>query len=377
MSYSKCKICQQELYKEPLLKFNNMPKSAQYFPDANSVSLEKGVDLELLQCSGCGVVQIPSSPVSYYKEVIRSVSFSQEMQDFRLSYFEEIVDKYNLRNKQVIEIGCGDGSYLFHLNKFIKNVWGIEFSKRNILECKKKGLIVIEGFVEDENFIIEEGPFDAFFMFSFLEHLPEPNKTIRGIFNNLKEDGIGIVEVPNFDMILEKRLFSEFIPDHLFYFTAETLRTTLELNGFKVMEINNIWHNYIISAIIKKRAKLDLSGFKTQMERISKELNIYVGNFKNVAVWGAGHQALAIMSLCNVANKIKYVVDSATFKQGKYTPSTHIPIVSPETIKKDPVEAIIVIAGSYTDEVVRTIEEKFDNSIKIATIKEFGLEIIR
>ena len=54
---------------------------------------------------------------------------------------------------------------------------------------------------------------------SYLEHLPDPNTVLQGISYNLNEDGIGLVEVPNFEMILEKNLYSEFIIDHLFYFT--------------------------------------------------------------------------------------------------------------------------------------------------------------
>ena len=33
----------------------------------------------------------------------------------------------------------------------------------------------------------------------------------------------GIIEVPNFDMILKKKLYTEFIRDHIYYFTKEIL----------------------------------------------------------------------------------------------------------------------------------------------------------
>ena len=73
---------------------------------------------------------------------------------------------------------------------------------------------------------------------------------------------------------------------------------------------------------------------------------------KKIAIWGAGHQALAMISLIGLADHVKYVIDSATFKQGKYTHATHIPILAPEMLESDPVSAVIVMAASYSDEVL-------------------------
>ena len=78
----------------------------------------------------------------------------------------------------------------------------------------------------------------------------------------------------------------------------------------------------------------------------------------------------------NLADQIKYVVDSATFKQGKYTPATHVRIVSPDALDSDPVDAIIVMAASYSDEVARIIRQKFDRNINISILRDFGLEIV-
>jgi hypothetical protein len=75
-----------------------------------------------------------------------------------------------------------------------------------------------------------------------------------------------------------------------------------------------------------------------------------------------------------LADKIKYVVDSAPFKQNKYTPATHIPIVSPDTLDSDPVDAVIVMAASYSDEVAKIMRQRFDKNINVAILRDFGLE---
>jgi len=376
MAINKCRVCGQNFFEQPLLRYKNMPRTAQYFPDKDGLESDKGVILEVFQCSGCGLVQLSNKPVPYYKEVIRAAGFSEEMKDFRRKQFSRFVKKFLLKGKKIIEIGCGRGEYLSIMGQSGAEVYGLEYSKESVKQCVKNGFNVSKGFIESSTDRLNDAPFDAFFILNFLEHLPDPNSTLRGIYNNLADDAVGLVEVPNFDMILQNKLFSEFITDHLFYFTKETLNATLGLNGFKIIGCNEVWHDYIISAVVRKRLKLDLSHFYKHQVKLKTEIEGYIRRFKDkkVAIWGAGHQALAIISLINLTDKIKYVVDSAPFKQGKYTPATHVRIVSPDTLVSDPVDAVIVIAASYSDEVARIIREKFDRKIRIAILRDFGLE---
>ena len=88
---------------------------------------------------------------------------------------------------------------------------------------------------------------------NFLEHAPAPNTFLKQLHLNLNEEAIGLVEVPNVDMILEKNLFSEFMTDHLLYFTEETLSQLLSQNGFHVLSCRPVWHDYCLAAVVQKR----------------------------------------------------------------------------------------------------------------------------
>jgi hypothetical protein len=122
-----------------------------------------------------------------------------------------------------------------------------------------------------------------------------------------------------------------------------------------------------------------LSDFQSYQAKLKNETEKYLSLFKDkkVAIWGASHQALAILSLLNLSGRIEYVIDSAKFKQGKFTPATHIPIVAPDKLNSDPVDAVIVMAAGYSDEVVKIIRQKFDKKINISILRDFGLEIIK
>ncbi len=371
-----CRVCGSELFAEPLLRYSNMPGAAQDFPTAETRQRDAGTNLDVCQCSSCGLVQLDNDPVGYWREVIRAAAFSEEMKEFRRAQFRAWVERYRLTSKKILEVGCGRGEYLSLLKECAVDAHGLEYAAASVECCHQQGLSVVRGFPGRDGSRLPSAPFDAFLCLNFLEHWPDPNAVFHGIKSNLVEGGIGLVEVPNFDMIVQKGLFSEFIADHLLYFNRQTLSFTLQRNGFDVLECEPVWHDYILSAVVKKRVRTDLGFFGTHRAHITKELDAFIARFPNgkVAVWGAGHQALAVLSLANLGSKIRYVIDSAPFKQGKYTPATHLPILPPETLTTDPVDGVIVMAASYSDEVAGILRATYRETMQVAILRDFGLE---
>lgn len=356
-----------------------MPATAQGFPTKETLPHDTGENLEVVECAGCGLVQLTNAPVSYYRDVIRAAAYSPEMREFRLQQFKNWAETFALSSNKILEIGCGKGEYLSLLQLSGLDAYGIEHASESVEICQKNGLKVTQGYLgDDEEIPYKDGLFDGFVCLNFMEHWPYPRKSLQALLPKLKAGAIGLVEVPNFDMIVQKGLFSEFISDHLLYFTQSTLTQFLQNNGFEVLECKPVWQDYILSAVIRKRKPTDLSFFADFRSKISKKLHAYIDQFpaKKIAVWGAGHQALAVISLAEIAQKISYVVDLAPFKQGKFTPATHLPIVSPQALMDDPIEAVIVMAASYSDEVARNIKSQFPHVQHIAILRDDGLEMV-
>lgn len=376
MPVDACRVCGHKLYGQALLVLENMPKAAQFLPDAEALATERGEGLEVSQCPNCGLVQLTNDPVPYYREVIRAAAVSAEVARQRTEQLQGFVQRFDLTGKKVVEIGCGRGEFLSILQRCPVEAFGIEASQASVDQCLASGLRVTCDYVDREDQRLEDGPFDAFLLLMFLEHFPAPNVVLRGLRSNLADGAVGVVEVPNFDMILREGVFSEFIGDHLLYFTQQTLEQTLAFNGFELLESSVLRGDYVLHALVRKRQMAVLSHFHRAREQLKTDLNRFLRRFPKgtVAVWGAGHQALAVLSLTHIADRVRFVVDSAPFKQGKFTPATHIPIVAPDALLATPVDAILVMAASYSDEVIAIIRERYSKELPIAVLRKHGLE---
>jgi len=378
MSIRKCRVCSGDFFEEPLLIYEDMPAISQFLPKKEDFAEDKCVDLTVCQCSKCGLIQLDNDPVYYFKDVIRSGSVSKEVRKFRRHQFQEFVDEYQLKGKKILEVGCGRGEYLDFMNETGAISFGLEHRKESVEECRAKGLSVIQGFLNNPVQKIENGPFDAFYICNFLEHFDEPSKALQAIAFNLKDDGIGIVEVPNTDLLLQDKCFYKFTLEHLLNFTQETLKSSLQLNGFEVISCNPIRHGSPLSAIVRKRKRLDFSEFDNNQKQLHIEINSFIEQFgsEKIAIWGAGHYTFGLLSALNIEDKIKYLLDSATFKQGRHSPKTHVPIVAPETLKSDPVKGVLVLAAGYSDEVAKILLKDFDPKIKVAVVRNNNLEYL-
>ena len=369
-----CRIFGQELFPDVILDLKGMPAAAQNLPTLETLSRDRRIDLELRQCSCCSVVQLTNRPVPYFRDVIRAVACSSEMRAFRLKQFRKWIEDYDLSQGRIIEVGCGGGEYLELMREAGGDAYGIEHCDEGIKQCKLKKLQVERLYFEHGDEIVKDGPFNGFFILNWLEHIPNFRQFLKALRINLMDHAAGLVEVPNFSMILKKGLVTEITSEHLYYFTMETFTNTLENSGFDVLSCNSIWHDYILSAEVRKKSPIDNSLFMERKASIVKDIMSFVELHGKVAIWGAGHQALTVIAIAGLKGKITYVIDSSPLKQGKFTYATHIPIRAPETLKSEPVDAVLVMCAGYSDEVAQILRNSYPSVKHIAILREFYLE---
>jgi hypothetical protein len=188
-----------------------------------------------------------------------------------------------------------------------------------------------------------------------LEHVPAPNDFLRALRECLTPDGVGLVEVPSLEQALEHGRFYDFFPDHVNYFSAGTLARALESNGFLVCEISRGMNGEYLEAWVRADAGRDLPALRSAVHSTVSGLHAFLASCRadgrRVAVWGSGAKGLTTMAVAGVED-VAYVIDADPYKVGRFTPVSHLPVVAPSHLAADPVDAIVVTALAYRDEIV-------------------------
>ena len=362
-----------------LLSFANMPGSAQDIPTWEQLETDKGIDLNLYQCSCCGLVQLDAEPVAYYKHVIRAGGGSSTMINLRRKEYEDFMKRFDLQNKRVIEIGCGRGEFLKVWKEFPVEAIGIEYDDHLVKEANDNGLNVCKAYAENADTQLPGAPYDAFVQFNFMEHQPDPNGMVQCIYNNLTDDGVGLVTVPSLEYILQHDGYYELIRDHLAYYSEGALRYLFEKNGFDVVSCRTV-NRDTHEIMVRKRKKVNVDSWKQNFQELKNEIEQYIEEYiskgMKVAIWGASHQGFTLASSLQLSNKISYIIDSAVFKQGKYAPGSHIPIYGRDHYKEEPVVSILIVAPGYTDEIAAIIKRELSENIDIRTLRSNHIEKI-
>ena len=69
-----------------------------------------------------------------------------------------------------------------------------------------------------------------------------------------------------------------------------------------------------------------------------------------------------------------YIIDSAPFKQGRYAPASHLPIVAPDHFRQEPVDVVLIVAPGYTGEIAEIIRRRFSPCPRILTLRTDRIE---
>jgi SAM-dependent methyltransferase len=352
-----CRLCRAEDLR-PVLTLERAPRDVSHLLTPEQAATDAPIQLEVFRCDACGHVQLARDPEpAYYEDYLMTVSHSPQMRAFQRSQAEAFVSRFDLAGSRVIEVGCGDGNYLGILRSLGVDATGIEPSARFREVAMAAGHDVLLGYVTADA-PAPGGPYDAFVTREVFEHVPGPNDFLQGVRRSLTDDGVGLVEVPSLEQALEHQRFFDFFPDHVNYWSVATLGRALERNGFLVLEVTRGMNGEYLEATVRVDAGRDLRALAASVAPLRDALRALLAQCaadgRRVAAWGSGAKGLASLAEAG-AEGIRYVVDSDPHKQGRLTPVTHLPVVAPEQLQREPIDVLVLTALAYRDEIVAAL----------------------
>jgi SAM-dependent methyltransferase len=218
---------------------------------------------EILQCSSCGLGRAEASgfnPTSYYTEDYFSGGRADGYSDYLGAEpvlrreFARTVD-YIRRFRpggKLLELGCAYGFFLQEARRHYEVV-GIELSADAAEYCHRMGLDVLQGSADEAN-LARIGMVDVVVLLDVIEHLPQPHETLALCTRHLNPGGIIVITTGDFGSIVARlagtkwRLMTP--PQHLWFFTAESLRRLAAGVGLAVEGLDHPWKIVPISLIV-------------------------------------------------------------------------------------------------------------------------------
>ena len=391
-----CRSCGQEKLVH-MLDLGTMPPANAFLQKRDLKKKETSFPLRVTVCSNCFSVQLQDTlnpkvlfSRNYYYFTGASAPLVSHFEDFG----KRLAKEFSLTKKDlVVEMGSNDGVLLSALSPYAR-VLGVDPALNVEIEAKKRGIKTMRAFFGEESARIilkKEGPARLILANNVFAHIADIHDVIRGIKCLLDNDGEFIAEVHWVGNLMGDGGFDQIYHEHIYYFSLHSLRYLFEVvHGLTVSRVELIpihgqsLRVFItkgkkvdksVSAFIKKEKVLELHRVKTYQSFASRVIDLKEALFQTLASlrkerkriigYGASGKGNTLLNFAQIGpDLIDYIIDTTPTKQGTYTPGMRIPVVSPDILKKEIPDYILLLSWNYADAILEKEKELRKKGVK-------------
>ena len=331
-------------------------------------------------------VKKPVNPkIQYTDKYAHRASESQTMRNAFRSAALKLYKRF--KPKKIMEIGSNDGVFLKNFPR--QKVVGVEPCK-NLAEITKKKFKTYPNFwnkILSKKILEKHSKVDLIFSANTISHIPNLKETFEAIFNIISDDGVFVIEDPSLSSVIKINSYDQFYDEHVYVFSTlavENIVKKYKLRLFDVEKINTHGGSlrYFICkndskhkktkrlvSILNEEKKIGLDNFNTfkkfakRVKNWKKKLVSLLKKIKKnnnkIISYGATYKSTTVFNYCKIDTRyLHYVTDTTFNKQGKFTPGTHIPIISPEIGFNESVDYAFLGAWNFKREILNK-EKKY------------------
>jgi SAM-dependent methyltransferase len=385
-----CRFCGSEL-RDEFVDLGMSPLCQTHITPEQLNSMEPFYPLRAYVCRECLLVQLEEfvAPAEIFTEYAYFSSYSDSWVEHARRYCLTMQERFGIdATSSVMEIASNDGYLLQHFAASGVQVLGIEPAENVAKVARERGVRSVSRFFGRATAaqIKEEfGAPDLLLGNNVLAHVPDINDFVGGMALLLKPSGIITMEFPHLMQLMELNQFDTIYHEHFSYLSFGTVQKIFAHHGLTLFDVEEL-PTHGGSLRIYARHDADASkpagprvaellalekakgydrlerytSFQEQVRATKRALLEFLiearAAGKRIVGYGAPGKGNTLLNYCGIRTDfLDFTVDRNPYKQGKYTPGTHIPILPPEQLMQARPDYVLILPWNLKEEITASL----------------------
>jgi 2-polyprenyl-3-methyl-5-hydroxy-6-metoxy-1,4-benzoquinol methylase len=386
-----CRFCAASL-RHTFVDLGMSPLCESYVPPERVNSMEAFYPLHAKICESCLLVQLEEfvTGEDIFGEYAYFSSYSDSWVAHARAYVDMAIERFRLGpDSLVVEVASNDGYLLQHVVDRGIPALGIEPAANVAKVAQELGIETVVRFFGREtarDLAAQGRRADLIAANNVMAHVPDLNDFVAGFEILLADEGVVTVEVPHLLRLVEDNQFDTIYHEHFQYFTCLTAQRVLAHHGLELFDVEELKSHGGSLRLYAQRAatgsrpveqrmtdllelERDLGydtleghvAFTAKVEETKWSLLEFLiakrREGKRIAGYGAPGKGNTLLNYCGIrTDLLAYTVDRNPYKQGRFLPGTHIPILHPDVLELDRPDYILILPWNLKQEIVAQLD---------------------
>ncbi len=382
-----CRFCGHAL-RTTFVDLGMSPPCQSHVTAAQLQQMEAFYPLHAWVCDHCFLVQLQEfvAPDHIFSEYAYFSSYASSWVEHARRYTHMAMQRFRLgARSKVMEVASNDGYLLQHFVAAGVPVLGIEPAANVARVAIDRGVpttVQFLGRATGQAIAREHGQADLVLGNNVLAHVPDINDFVQGMRELLSAHGVITMEFPHLQRLIEGNQFDTIYHEHFSYLSFGTVEQIFAAHGlvlFDVEELPTHGGSLRIYARHERHAALAVAdtvpalrerernlgyrgleryrGFGQQVQSTKHKLLAFLieakEQGKRIAGYGAPGKGNTLLNYCGIRTDfLDFTVDANPYKQGKYTPGTHIPILEPDALRREKPDYVLILPWNLSEEIM-------------------------